>query len=77
MQGQHGVHGLGLIAAHIADFVMDRIQRDERIHALQQSCLPSFDLVDVLVGDRRDCRRRDVDAILLLDMTGDVGVAHL
>ena len=43
---------LRLVTALVADLVVDRVQPNERIDAVQWPALPGFHLIDELVRDR-------------------------
>ena len=60
----------------IADFDPQRIEEDQGIDRLKRPRLPGRDLVQNRVGHRADQIRRNVDAVDLAAMPGDLAGAH-
>ncbi len=75
--GQNCLNCLTFVATVVLDLVMDCVEPDEGVQALQEALLPlpgrgGYDLV--CNGAQRGCG--DLDAVQILDLNGNVTVAH-
>lgn len=67
-----------LIAHHafVADLDPDSVEKDQRVNPIKRPLLSGRDLVKHCVGHRADQIGRDVDAIRLVEVSGDLPRAH-
>lgn len=75
-ESQHRVHSSALVAPVILDLVVDGVEPDKGVQTVQGALLPLLDLGYDFVGNSAQCGRGDLDAVQLLDLCGDIPVAH-
>ena len=67
-----------LVANHVlvADLDLDRVEEDQRVNRIKRPLLPSRNLIEHGVGHRADQIGRDVDAVQIVQVPGDLAGAH-
>ncbi len=73
---QSDVNGLVADEPLVADFDAQRVEEDDRINGFERTPLPRGDLVENGVGDGADQIGRNLHAVKIAQMSGDLPHAH-